>query len=97
MAIGSSPNEKANAEISNRRSFQWLTANTMGYPDKGLETAHRLDEDGNLYALAGFLLYGTFNPRPFPNVMAHLEVHCNEAGHVTEVPYRCFKDEALTR
>ena len=89
--------EKANAEISNRRSFPWLTANTMGYPDKGLETAHRLDEDGNLYALAGFLLYGTFDPRPFPNLMAHLEVHGNETGHVTELPYRCFKDEALAR
>ena len=85
--------ERANAEILNRRSFQWLTANTMGYPNKGLETAHRLDEDGNLYALAGFLLYGTFDPTPFPNLMAHLAVHGNETGHVTDVPYRCFKDQ----
>ncbi|MDH3819566.1 MAG: winged helix-turn-helix domain-containing protein [Gammaproteobacteria bacterium] len=85
--------EKANAEISNRRSFPWLTANTMGYPDQGLATAHRLDEDRNLYALAGFLLYGTFDPRPFPNLMAHLEIHGNETGHVTEVPYRCFRNE----
>jgi TolB-like protein/DNA-binding winged helix-turn-helix (wHTH) protein/tetratricopeptide (TPR) repeat protein len=83
--------EKANAEIVNRRSFPWLTANTMGYRDQGLETAHRLDEDGNLYALAGFLLYGTFDPSPFPNLMAHLEIHGNETGYVTEVPYRCFR------
>ncbi len=83
--------EKANAEIVNRRSFQWLTANTMGFPDRGLATAHQLDEDGNLYGLAGFLLYGSFDPRPFPNLMAHLEVHGNETGHVTEVPYRCFR------
>ena len=86
--------EMANAEILNRRSFPWLTAITMGYPDKGLDSAHKLDEDENLYALAGFLLYGTFDPRPFPNLMAHLEIHGNETGHVTEVPYRCFKDGA---
>ena len=86
--------EQANAEILNRRSFPWLTANTMGYADKGLDTARRLDEDGNLYALAGFLLYGTFDPQPFPNLMAHLEIHGNETGHVTNVPYRCFKDGA---
>ena len=59
---------------------------------KGLDTARQLDEDGNLYALAGFLLYGTFDPRPFPNLMAHLKIHGNETGHVTEVPYRCFRE-----
>ena len=89
--------EEANAEILNKRSFPWLTANTMGYRGKGLATARQLDEDGNLYAIAGFLLYGTFDPQPFPNLMAHLEVHGNETGHVTEVPYRCFKDEAPAR
>ncbi|HKJ20837.1 MAG TPA: winged helix-turn-helix domain-containing protein [Woeseiaceae bacterium] len=85
--------EKANSEILNRRSFPWLTANTMGYTDQGLDTARRLDEEQNLYALAGFLLYGTFDPRPFPNLMAHLEVYGNETGHVTEVPYSCFRAE----
>jgi len=88
--------EKANEEILNRRSFPWLTANTMGYPDQGLATAHRLDEERNLYALAGFLLYGTFDPRPFPNLMAHLEIHGNETGHVTEVPYSCFKADTAS-
>ena len=88
--------EKANEEIANRRSFPWLTANTMGYPDQGLETAHRLDEERNLYALAGFLLYGTFDPRPFPNLMAHLEIHGNETGHVAEVPYSCFRAETAS-
>lgn len=86
--------EQANEEISNRRSFPWLTANTMGYPDRGLTSAYQHDKDGNLYALAGFLLYGTFDPRPFPNLMAHLEVHGNETGHVSEVPYRCFRDKS---
>jgi TolB-like protein/DNA-binding winged helix-turn-helix (wHTH) protein len=84
--------EQANREITNRRSFPWLTANTMGYPDRGLDSAHQHDKDGNLYALAGFLLYGTFDPRPFPNLMAHLEIHGNETGRVSEVPYRCFRN-----
>ncbi len=86
--------EQANEEISNRRSFPWLTANTMGYTDRGLATAHQHDADRNLYALAGFLLYGTFDPRPFPNLMAHLEVHGNETGHVSEVPYRCYRSDS---
>ena len=46
------------------------------------------------YALAGFLLYGTFDPRPFPNLMAHLEIHGNETGDVPVTPYRCFGDRA---
>jgi hypothetical protein len=86
--------EEANQKFSNRRSFPWLTANTMGYSDQGLESLHQFDAAQNLYALAGFLLYGTFDPRPFPNLMAHLEVHGNETGHVAAVPYRCFRDEA---
>ena len=64
----------------------------MGYPDRGLAALHQFDADGNLYAVAGFLLYGTFDPRPFPNLMAHLEIHGNETGHVSEVSYRCFKN-----
>ena len=66
----------------------------MGYADQGLATARRLDEEQNLYALAGFLLYGTFDPRPFTNLMAHLEVYGNETGHVKEMPYSCIRKEA---
>ena len=84
---------EANAALANARSFPWLSASTMGYPDRGLAALHQFDADGNLYAVAGFLLYGTFDPRPFPNLMAHLEIHGNETGHVSEVPYRCFKTE----
>lgn len=89
--------EQAKVEFSDRRSFPWLSANTMGYPDQGLESLHRFDADRNLYALAGFLLYGTFDPRPFPNLMAHLEIHGNETGSVPVTPYRCFGDEAPAR
>src|SRR5210317_2569677 len=88
--------EKANAALANARSFPWLSASTMGYPDRGLAALHQFDADGNLYAVAGFLLYGTFDPRPFPNLMAHLEIHGNETGHVSEVPYRCFRDETAS-
>jgi TolB-like protein/DNA-binding winged helix-turn-helix (wHTH) protein len=84
---------EANAALANARSFPWLSASTMGYSDRGLASLHQFDSDGNLYAVAGFLLYGTFDPRPFPNLMAHLEIHGNETGHVSEVPYRCFKTE----
>jgi TolB-like protein/DNA-binding winged helix-turn-helix (wHTH) protein len=83
---------EANAALANARSFPWLSASTMGYPARGLAALHQFDADGNLYAVAGFLLYGTFDPRPFPNLMAHLEIHGNETGHVSEVPYRCFKN-----
>jgi len=81
----------SNREFADRRSFPWLTANTMGYADEGLDALHQFDAQGNLNALAGFLLYGTFNPEPFPNFMAHLAVHGNETGYVEVVPYSCFK------
>jgi hypothetical protein len=83
---------EANSEFADRRSFPWLTANTMGYPDQGMDSLHQFDADRNLNALAGFLLHGTFDPRPFPNLIAHLEVHGNETGHVGEVPYSCFRN-----
>ena len=59
-----------------------------------MDSLHQFDADQNMNALAGFLLYGNFDPRPFPNLMAHLEIHGNETGHLPTVPYRCFKDEA---
>ena len=84
--------DEAKVEFADRRSFPWLAANTMGYPDQGMESLRRFDEDNNLNALAGFLLYGTFDPRPFPNLMAHLEIHGNETGRLPVVPYRCARD-----
>jgi hypothetical protein len=85
--------EQAMVEFADRRSFPWLAANTMGYPDQGLESLLQFDADKNLNALAGFLLYGTFDPQPFPNLMAHLEIHGNESGTVMLLPYRCFGNE----
>lgn len=88
--------EKAIVEFADRRSFPWLAANTMGYRDQGLDSLHQFDAERNLNALAGFLLYGTFDPRPFPNLMAHLEIHGNETGTVQDLPYRCFRDGVPT-
>jgi TolB-like protein/DNA-binding winged helix-turn-helix (wHTH) protein len=82
--------ETARVEFADRQSFPWLSANTMGYPDPGMESLQQFDADRNLNALAGFLLYGTFDPRPFPNLMAHLEIHGNETGSLPDTPYRCI-------
>ena len=84
--------EQARVDFANRRSFPWLAASTMGYPDQGADSLRQFDADQNMNALAGFLLYGNFDPRPFPNLMAHLEIHGNETGHLPTVPYRCFKE-----
>ena len=65
----------------------------MGHSDEGLESLQQFDADENMNALAGFLLYGTFDPTPYPNLMAHLEIHGNETGEVVKTPYRCFKDD----
>jgi hypothetical protein len=64
----------------------------MGYPDQGMESLRQFDADRNLNALAGFLLYGTFDPRPFPNLMDHLAIHGDETGNLLVVPYRCTRD-----
>lgn len=85
---------ESNRAFADRRSFPWLTANTMGYADEGLDSLHQFDAERNLNALAGFLLYGTFDPSPFPNLMAHLEIHGNETGFVAELPYSCAENGA---
>lgn len=85
--------EQAMVDFADRLSFPWLAATTMGYPDQGRESLYQFDADQNMNALAGFLLYGNFDPRPFPNLMAHLEIHGNETGELPTVPYRCSRDE----
>lgn len=85
--------ETAKVEFADRRSFPWLSANTMGHSDEGLESLQQFDADENMNALAGFLLYGTFDPTPYPNLMSHLEIHGNETGEVVNTPYRCFKND----
>ena len=84
--------DEAKVEFADRRSFPWLAANTMGYPAQGMESLRQFDADKNFNALAGFLLYGTFDPRPFPNLMAHLEIHGNETGVLPVLPYRCLRN-----
>jgi TolB-like protein/DNA-binding winged helix-turn-helix (wHTH) protein/tetratricopeptide (TPR) repeat protein len=84
--------DEAKVDFADRRSFPWLAANTMGYPDQGMESLRQFDADRNLNALAGFLLYGTFDPRPFPNLMDHLAIHGDETGNLLVVPYRCTRD-----
>lgn len=48
-----------------------------------------LDDEQDMQALSQYLNYAFFDPRPFPNLMALLQVQGVERGKPVTIPYRC--------
>ncbi len=70
-------------------SIVWLGHLIMGNEEEAVDALMELDERQDLTSLTDFLSYGTFDPRPYPNLMALLEGQGIERGEVIELPYRC--------
>ena len=71
------------------RSIMWVSHKIMGQHDKALRTLMELDETGDLRPLADYLSYAYFDARPFPNLMALLELQGIEPRVAKDIPYRC--------
>ena len=70
-------------------SITWLSHKIMGEEDAAIEALMELDDADDLTGIADFLGYGTFDPRPFPNLMAFLESQGIEPRKPIDVAYRC--------
>lgn len=70
-------------------SIMWLSHKIMGDEEAAIATLSELDDAKDLTGLADFLSYGTFDARPFPNLMAFLESQGIEPREPIEVAYRC--------
>jgi TolB-like protein len=83
--------ERALRQFADQRSSIWLSHLIMGDREAAAATLAPLDDPDDLRGLADFLSYGTFDPRPYPNLMALLEGQGIERGEPIVVPYQCRK------
>lgn len=74
-------------EDSGNRS--WVGYMILGDKEAATEFLRPLDDPADLTALSSYLNYGSFDPRPFPNLMALLEREGVDRGEPVEIPYRC--------
>jgi len=70
-------------------SIMWISHLIMGEEVAANAVLMKFDEAGNMKGISDFLTYGTFDPRPFPNLMALLENQGIERGEPVVMPYRC--------
>jgi hypothetical protein len=80
---------RRNEQYLDDRSVVWLSHLIMGHEEEAVAALMELDERQELISLTDYLSYGTFDPRPYPNLMALMEGQGIERGEVVELPYRC--------
>jgi tetratricopeptide (TPR) repeat protein len=81
--------QRALERFADDYSIVWLSHKIMGDEEAAIATLADLDDPDDLTGLADFLTYSTFDPRPFPNLMALLESQGIERREPIEVAYRC--------
>jgi len=70
-------------------SITWIGHLIMGNEEQAVEALMAYDDEQDMTTMTSFLGYGTFDPRPYPNLMAVLESQGIERGEVIKVPYQC--------
>jgi TolB-like protein len=81
--------ERGLRQFGDQQSIIWLSHMIMGNQAAAVATLSPLDDPDSLGGLADFLSYGTFDPRPYPNLMALLEGQGIERRDVLVPPYQC--------
>jgi TolB-like protein len=81
--------ERGMRQFADNHSEMWISHLIMGDREAAVESLRDLDDPDDLAGLADFLGYGTFDPRPYPNLMAMLASQAIEPGEVDTVPYQC--------
>lgn len=81
--------ERGMRQFSDDHSIIWLSHLIMGETEAAAESLRNLDDPEDLEGLADFLSYGTFDPRPYPNLMALLDSQAIEPRNVLTPPYQC--------
>jgi hypothetical protein len=61
----------------------------MGNDEKAVEKLMELDSNQDMASMTSFLTYGSFDPRPYPNLMAVLESQGIDRAETVELPYQC--------
>jgi tetratricopeptide (TPR) repeat protein len=80
---------KGTEQFAGNASIIWLAHLIMGNDEEASESLMEYDSTEDMMTLTSFLTYGTFDPRPYPNLMAILESQGIEWGEPVETPYQC--------
>jgi TolB-like protein len=68
---------------------RWHLLMLLGRVQEANEPLHALERAGNINALAGFLIYPNFDPRPFPSLMALIERESIDRPPPQPLPFAC--------
>jgi len=80
---------KALEQYADDASITWLAHRIMGNDEEAVESLMEYDSNEDMMTLTSFLSYGTFDPRPYPNLMDVLESQRIEWSEPVEIPYQC--------
>ncbi len=81
--------ERGIRQFADAYSTLWISHLIMNDKEAAEAMLAPLDDPDNLRGLADFLTYGTFDPRPYPNLMALLESQGIEPQDTLIPPYQC--------
>ena len=68
---------------------RWHLLLLLGRRDEAGALLQAYERDGNTFALAGFLVYRVFDPRPYPSLMRVLEREGVTVGEPLALPFAC--------
>jgi TolB-like protein len=80
---------KALEQFAEDPSIKWLGHKIIGNEEEAVETLMEFDAKDDMMTMTAFLGYGTFDPGPYPNLMAVLESQGIDRGEPVELPYQC--------
>jgi len=80
---------QGNAQNAGDASITWLGHRIMRNDEEAVAALMPYDEAGDMITMTSFLSYGSFDPRPFPNLMAILAGQGIERAEVQNMPYQC--------
>ena len=80
---------KASDLLEDNPSIAWLSHLILGNDEEAIDVLRDYDARGDMTTMTSFLTYGTFDARPYPNLMALLESEGIERGELVKLPYQC--------
>ena len=75
--------------IANRLSLKWVGYKIMGDDESAHEIVMEYDQKQEVLRVSGLLMYGEFDPTPYPNLMARMAGQGIEDREIFDIPYRC--------
>ncbi len=80
---------KVAEEIADDPSIAWLSQLILGHNGQAVDVLREYNARDDMTTMTSFLTYGTFDARPYPNLMALLESEGIERGELVKLPYQC--------